>query len=95
MGMSYCWYCDVCSCEDEVCALNELSLRISKRCVSGMCFDGMLKSVGSVVGGEEVYGACKEYMEIDDGGMEDIVEVFDALNSPLVCVESGSRRVVW
>ena len=60
-----------------------------------MCFDGMLKCVGSVVGAEEVYGAGKEYMEIDDGGMEDIVEVFDALNSPLVCVESGSRRVVW
>ena len=93
--MSYCWYCDVCSCEDEVGALNELSLRISKKCVSGMCLYGILMCVGSVVGAEEVYGACKEYMETEEGGMEDIVEVFDALNSPLVCVESGSRRVVW
>ena len=30
------WMCKMCNCEDEVEALNELSLSISKKCVSGM-----------------------------------------------------------
>ena len=50
---------------------------------------------GSVVGVAEVHEVCKEHMNVEEDGMNDAVEVFDALSSPLVHYESGSRRIRW